>query len=122
MRVSECQGETLRYLSVEPDGYSPRRRYPMVVLLHGYGAQMGDLAGLCPAIDPQGILYICPNAPIPFRIGPGTVGYAWTPSGGGAPKTLVVPRRCWRPWWRRLWRAMGSSQGRWSLEGSPREE
>ena len=79
MNVTEHQGSTLKYLAVEPDGYEPDRRYPMVVLMHGFGAGMADLAGLCPAIDREGYVYICPNAPIPIQIGPGMMGYAWTP-------------------------------------------
>ena len=43
------------------------RSYPMIILLHGFGAHMGDLASLAPAIDPTGYVYIFPNAPIPFR-------------------------------------------------------
>ena len=83
MEAKEYQGKTLRYLAVEPDGYDPGGRYPMVILLHGFGAHMGDLAGLCPAIDPEGYVYICPNAPISVQTGFGMVGYAWTPPGGG---------------------------------------
>ena len=43
---------------------------------------MGDLAGLCPALDPDGYVYICPNAPLPMNIGQGAVGFAWTAPGG----------------------------------------
>ena len=78
MKMVEHQGRTLRYLALEPDGYRVDRRYPMVVLLHGFSSQMADLAGLCPAIDPEGYVYICPNAPLPLQIGSGMQGYAWT--------------------------------------------
>ena len=56
----------------------------MLILLHGFGANMADLAGLGRSIDPMGYVYICPNAPIPVELGPGTVGYAWTPARGEA--------------------------------------
>ena len=79
MELKEVQGKGLKYLAIEPNGYDQDQRYPMVILLHGFGAGMGDLAGLCPSIDPEGYVYICPNAPIPFQIGPGMVGYGWTP-------------------------------------------
>ena len=86
MEVIERQGSALKYLAVEPDEYDPEKRYPMVVLLHGFGASMGDLAGLCQAIDPQGYVYICPNAPIAMQVGFGAVGYAWTqPGESGTP-------------------------------------
>ena len=78
MQAKQIQGKTLHYIAVEPDGYDPARSYPMVILLHGFGAHMGDLASLAPAIDPVGYVYIFPNAPIPFEIGPGATGYGWT--------------------------------------------
>ena len=84
MNVSEHTGETLRYLAVEPDGYGGDVRYPMIVLLHGFGANMRDLAGLCSAIGPEGYVYILPNGPLTVQLGPGMRGYAWTPPGEGS--------------------------------------
>lgn len=78
MQASQHQGKTLHYIAIEPDGYDPARSYPMIILLHGFGAHMGDLASLAPAIDPHGYIYIFPNAPIPFEIAPGATGYGWT--------------------------------------------
>ena len=69
----------MRYVMVHPDGYNPGTAYPLVILLHGFGASMDDLAGLCPAIDRDGYLYACPNAPLPINVGAGQVGYGWTP-------------------------------------------
>ena len=87
MRAIERQGSTLTYLAIEPDDYDTDAQYPMVVLLHGFGAHMGDLAGLTPAIDPKGYVYICPNAPMQVQLGPEMVGYAWTqPGGAGGPE------------------------------------
>ncbi len=79
MQAKQFEGKTLRYIAVEPDGYVPGQKYPMIILLHGFGAHMGDLAGLSPAIDAAGYVYIFPNAPIPFQIGPGMTGFGWTP-------------------------------------------
>ena len=78
MQAKQIQGKTLQYIAVEPDGYDPSRKYPMIILLHGFGAHMGDLAGLAPAIDATGYVYIFPNAPIPFDMGAGAAGYGWT--------------------------------------------
>ncbi len=78
MQAIQHQGSTLHYIAIEPDGYDPARNYPMIILLHGFGAHMGDLASLAPAIDSEGYVYIFPNAPIPFEIGPGATGYGWT--------------------------------------------
>ena len=81
MKSEQRQGESLVYLMVTPDDYDPDKTYPAVVLLHGRGANMNDLAGLCPTIERERYIYVCPNAPIPVHIGPGSVGYAWTPPG-----------------------------------------
>ena len=51
----------------------------MVILLHGFGASMRDLAGLSPGIDSDSYVYIFPNAPIEMQVGYGMTGYAWTP-------------------------------------------
>ena len=69
---------------IQPDGYSPEVDYPLIILLHGFGANMHDLAGLCPSIDTEGYIYACPNAPLSFQLGPGHVGYGWIPPKGQA--------------------------------------
>ena len=53
----------LSYVLVQPDGFKPEKRYPLVVLLHGFGANMHDLVSLSPTIDAQNYLYAFPNAP-----------------------------------------------------------
>jgi phospholipase/carboxylesterase len=82
MRAVENQGSTLEYLTVFPDNYEAGQAYPMIVCLHGRGADMRDLAGLAPAIDQSGYLYVCPNAPVTIAIGPGYTGRAWYEPGG----------------------------------------
>lgn len=82
LEARQIDGNSLRYLIVEPDDYDKTLEYPTVVLLHGFGASMSDLAGLAPSIDRTGYLYLFPNAPIPMQIGMGMTGYAWTPPGG----------------------------------------
>ena len=78
MQATQHQGKTLHYIAVEPDNYDAAQKYPMIILLHGFGAHMGDLASLAPAIDATGYVYVFPNAPIPFELGPGATGYGWT--------------------------------------------
>ena len=85
MEAREYQGTVLRYIVVEPDDFDPERPYPLVVLLHGFGASMRDLVGLSPSIDRSGYLYIFPNAPIEMTIGYGMTGYAWTIGPGSSP-------------------------------------
>ena len=77
-------GDGLHYLAIFPDDYDADHQYPVVVMLHGFGANMQDLAGLAPSINRKGYVYVCPNAPIPFELGPGMVGYGWHPPRGQA--------------------------------------
>ena len=82
MQAEPQSGRSLVYLTIYPDGYEDARRYPLVILLHGVGANMYDLASLASEIDPSSYLYVCPNAPIPILIGPGHLGYSWRPPQG----------------------------------------
>ena len=82
MQAREVQGRSLKYLSVEPDSYRPESRYPVVILMHGYGASMADLASLSPAISLDGYVFIYPNGPIEMQTGPGMTGYSWNSPGG----------------------------------------
>ncbi|MBI4236760.1 MAG: alpha/beta fold hydrolase [Chloroflexi bacterium] len=82
MEAKETEGKSLFYVTIHPDGYNPRRSYPLIILLHGFGAHMYDLAQLTPAISRTGYVYACPNAPIGLDIGGGQVGFGWTPPTG----------------------------------------
>ena len=84
MRTEINEGTGLQYVTVVPDQYTPDSSYPLVIMLHGFGANMQDLAGLAPAINATGYVYACPNAPISFQLGVGQTGFGWiTPRGGG---------------------------------------
>ncbi len=84
MQAEQHQGAGLKYLTITPDGYDPELPYPLMIMLHGFGANMQDLAGLAPAISATGYVYACPNAPIHFDLGGGHIGYGWTsPPGHG---------------------------------------
>ena len=84
MKAAQHQGRSLLYLTVEPDDYDASLQYPLFILLHGFGANMQDLASLAPAINREGYVYACPQAPMAFQIGPGMIGYGWTPRGAEA--------------------------------------
>ena len=87
MKAEINEGSGLQYITIVPDEYDSDSAYPLVVMLHGFGANMQDLAGLAPAINDTGYVYACPNAPIPFELGPGQTGFGWmTPRGGGTPE------------------------------------
>ena len=82
MQAAQHDGQSLKYVTVLPDDYNPEVSYPLVIMLHGFGAHMGDLAGLAPAIETKGYVYACPNAPLAFDFGGGHVGYGWMPRRG----------------------------------------
>ncbi len=77
MEAKQFEGGTLRALIVEPDDYDPDKEYPAIILMHGFGSNMADLANLAPAINRSDYLYVCPNAPTAFDLGMGQTGYAW---------------------------------------------
>lgn len=77
MEAKQFEGRSLHGLIVEPDDYDPSREYPLLVLLHGFGSNMSDLAGLTPALSRTDYLYACPNAPLALDFGMRQTGYAW---------------------------------------------
>ncbi len=77
MKARQHNGGALPYITVEPDAYTDGDHYPLVVLLHGFGANMSDLASLAPAIDQTGYVYAFPNAPHRLEMGFGAAGFAW---------------------------------------------
>ena len=79
MKSEQHNGRSLPYLTVTPDDYDPNVSYPLVIMLHGFGAHMGDLASLAPALEDKGYVYACPNAPLAFDFGGGYTGYGWMP-------------------------------------------
>ena len=91
MEARSHRSEGIDYLVVEPDGFDPDRVYPVVYLLHGYGSNMGDLAGLSPSIGKDEYLFVCPNAPIRMELAPGATGFAWwDPSSPDSDRALQV--------------------------------
>lgn len=52
----------------------------VVILLHGFGADAGDLFPLADFLDPEGQwTFVCPQAPLEVPIGPGWTGRGWFP-------------------------------------------
>lgn len=70
---------SLKYLVHVPSRRPDTDALPMVVLLHGRGADANDLADLAPMLDPpEGARFVFPNAPRPFETYPGmTFGWTW---------------------------------------------
>src|SRR5881398_753690 len=94
MNASTHRDGPLSYVMVEPDRYE-RGKCPLVVLLHGFGANMNDLVSLAPAIDAQSYVYAFPNAPYPVDFGGGAVGYSWALGRPGVitPESVTEPNQ-----------------------------
>lgn len=84
MKARVVEGKSLPYIIVEPEDYRPGAPYPLVVMLHGFGASMYDLPGITPALAPKGYLFAFPNAPFAVDLG-GGVGYSWSLARPGMP-------------------------------------
>ena len=62
----------------------------MVIMIHGRGADMNDLADLAPLLDtPDGARFVFPNAPKAFEAYPG-MSFGWTWFDGWPPEGTSV--------------------------------
>lgn len=69
---------SLEYVVRVPSGEAAQESRPTVIVLHGRGADMNDLADLSPLLDRGGYRFIFPNAPHRFEPTPGmTFGRSW---------------------------------------------
>jgi phospholipase/carboxylesterase len=68
---------------------------PLVIVMHGRGADAFDLADIAPALDgPGGYRFLFPNAPKPWEAGPGmTFGFTWFDGWPPAGDSLAESRR-----------------------------
>lgn len=60
-----------------PDGYDSTRAYPLVIGLHGYGADPKSFARLYERAGTPELIFVCLQAPYPFGAG-NDLGYSWT--------------------------------------------
>lgn len=76
----------LRYRLEVPSGRADSESMPMVILIHGRGADMNDLADLAPLLDtPTGARFVFPNAAKAFEAYPG-MSFGWTWFDGWPPE------------------------------------
>ena len=70
---------SLPYVLNVPSGKPDGASMPLIVVLHGRGADANDLADLAPMMDaPAGYRFVFPNAPKRFEPYPGmTFGFTW---------------------------------------------
>jgi len=85
----------LRYVPSVPSGQADSVLLPLVVVLHGRGADANDLADLAPMLDgPGGYRFVFANAPAPFEPYPGmTFGYSWFDGWPPTPESISESRR-----------------------------
>jgi phospholipase/carboxylesterase len=81
MNAEVIEGGLLDYVMVTPEGSDLTSAWPLVVMMHGFGANMYDLANLAPVIDPAGYVYAFPNAPYGLA---GMGGFSWSAERPGA--------------------------------------
>ena len=80
----------LRYRVEVPSNRTDSEPMPMVIMIHGRGADMNDLADLAPLLDtPDGARFVFPNAPKAFEAYPG-MSFGWTWFEGWPPEKSSV--------------------------------
>ncbi|MCU1246724.1 MAG: phospholipase/carboxylesterase [Acidobacteria bacterium] len=86
---------SLRYVKSVPSRQSDQALLPLVVCMHGRGADANDLAGVAPTIDGAGgYRFIFPNAAKPFEPYPGMrYGWSWFEGWPPAPGTIADSRQ-----------------------------
>lgn len=79
MTLTRHNDLALQYLATVPSGRSAEQAMPLVIVLHGRGSDMNDLAELAALIDsPEGDRFVFPNAPKPLEVYPGmSYGFTW---------------------------------------------
>ncbi len=66
----------LLYTAHVPPGDGP---HPLILMLHGWGANAHDLLGLAPILHGGGALVLSPQGPVAFEITKGLLGFGWWP-------------------------------------------
>jgi phospholipase/carboxylesterase len=81
---------SLRYRLEVPSHRADTESMPMVIMIHGRGADMNDLADLAPLLDTStGVRFVFPNAPKAFEAYPG-MSFGWTWFEGWPPERKSV--------------------------------
>jgi phospholipase/carboxylesterase len=85
----------LQYVTKTPSGRPDSAAMPLVIVMHGRGADANDLADIAPMIDgPPGYRFVFPNAPKRWEAAPGmTFGFTWFDGLPPDPKSLASARQ-----------------------------
>ena len=83
----------LEYLKNVPNGKPDDAELPLVIVLHGRGADATDLADIAPYLD-HGYRFLFPNAPKPFEVYAGmSFGFTWFDGWPAEPESFKESRR-----------------------------
>jgi phospholipase/carboxylesterase len=80
----------LKYVQVDPDERGADG--PLIISIHGRGADASDLAGLASEIAPERYRWVLPQGPRPVDLGGGYTGWAWYELGEQQSETVVESR------------------------------
>lgn len=83
----------LQYVQQVPSGQPDDAELPLVIVMHGRGADANDLADIAPYLD-NGYRFLFPNAPKPFEMYPGMpFGYTWFDGWPAEPESFRESRQ-----------------------------
>ncbi len=77
MNIKEKIIGELKTIVVEPDIIVENNDTNLIIVLHGYGANMNDLVSLSENIGDGKSIFVFPNAPFEFQLSYQLYGYAW---------------------------------------------
>lgn len=93
MTLTRHEDLSLKYVLSVPGGQSDSTEMPLVLVMHGRGADANDLADIAPEID-HGYRFVFPNAPRPFEPYAGmTFGFTWFDGWPPVRETIVESRK-----------------------------
>lgn len=90
MKSSWGEANGLKFLQVDPD--DDGGQLPLIVAVHGRGADAADLGGLAPELSRTGYRWVLPQGPLPVPFAPNWVGWAWYELGETQDQTVVASR------------------------------
>ncbi|HEV8659855.1 MAG TPA: alpha/beta hydrolase [Thermoanaerobaculia bacterium] len=95
MTVTTRDDLALRYVVNTPTSRPDTEPMPLVIIMHGRGADAYDLADIAPMIDgPRGYRFVFPNAPNAWEAAPGMMfGFTWFDGVPAELKSLQASRR-----------------------------
>ena len=77
MNIKEKIIGELKTIVVDPDIIVENNDTNLIIVLHGYGANMNDLVSLSENIGDGKSIFVFPNAPFEFQLSYQLYGYAW---------------------------------------------